>query len=221
MTTATQQRELHVLVTSELSWYTSGAKRFFEANAPDSEVHAASDSREIDKEIAGGWAHILIVAAPTTNPRHERLLARLRRRWPRIPLLLMTSERHPEMAQRAQAIGANGYLHSESPGTEVAEALRIVAGGENYFAPDILAAGEGRTARPCPPDIQQRLSRLTRRERQVMEMLGRGHSNREIADALGLREGTVRIYVHRVIRQLGLRNRVDVALCASRLANGE
>ncbi len=51
-----------------------------------------------------------------------------------------------------------------------------------------------------------------------MELLGQGYANREIAQQLGLREGTIRIYVHRVIRQLGLRNRVDVALCASRLA---
>jgi DNA-binding NarL/FixJ family response regulator len=52
-----------------------------------------------------------------------------------------------------------------------------------------------------------------------MELLGQGYSNREIAQTLGLREGTIRIYVHRVIQQLGLRNRVDVALCASRLAS--
>jgi DNA-binding NarL/FixJ family response regulator len=50
-----------------------------------------------------------------------------------------------------------------------------------------------------------------------MDLLGQGYANRDIAEALGLREGTIRIYVHRVIRQLGMRNRVDVALCASRM----
>lgn len=221
MTAATEQRELHVLVTSELPWYASGVKRFFESSMPHGQVRSAHDPSELDKEIAGGWANVLVVAAPTTNPRHEQLLARMHRRWPRMPLLLMTSERHPEMARRAREIGANGYVHSESKAAEVAEALRALAAGRDYFAPDVLAAGEGGGARPSPPDISQRLSRLTRREHQVMEMLGRGHSNREIADTLGLREGTVRIYVHRVIRQLGLRNRVDVALVASRLANRE
>ncbi|RDD63873.1 response regulator transcription factor [Ferruginivarius sediminum] len=220
MATTTKQRNLHVVVTSELPWYTSGAKRFFEAVAPGHQIRAASEPDELGRQIQDGWADVVVVAAPTTNPRHERLLARIRRRWPKTPLILMTSERHPDMAQRAQAIGANGYLHSESTPGEVDQALRAAVEGESHFPPDLMAPELSDTgARPFPPDIQQRLSRLTRRERQVMEMLGRGHSNREIADALGLREGTVRIYVHRVIRQLGLRNRVDVALCASRLAS--
>lgn len=220
MATDTKERELHILVTSELPWYTSGAKRFFEAVVPENVTRTANEADELGRQIEDGWADVLVVAAPTTNPRHERLLARLRRRWPDVPLIFMTSERHPDMAERARSIGANGYLHSESTSAEVGEALRAAAAGRSHFPPDILASPVADIGvRPCPPDIQQRLSRLTRRERQVMDMLGRGHSNREIAGALGLREGTVRIYVHRVIRQLGLRNRVDVALCASRLAN--
>jgi len=163
---------------------------------------------------------VIVIAAPTRNPEHEQLLHRVHRRYPQLPLLLVTADNHPSLARRAMAHGVHAYVHSESDPGEIQLALQSAAAGEFHFPEDVLEdlPGPDTPPRTVPDDIHERLTKLTRRERQVMELLGRGYANREIAERLDLREGTVRIYVHRVIRQLGLRNRVDVALCANYVA---
>lgn len=156
---------------------------------------------------------------PSTSERHLAGLERLLRRQPGRPVAAFATEPDAAVGRKVRDLGAHGYSHFDAPAQEIAALFdRLTQGGTWFDALD-AAGPQPRHAGGEPADLANRLNRLTRRERQVMQLLGQGYANREIAETLGLREGTIRIYVHRVIRQLGLRNRVDVALCASRLAH--
>lgn len=216
----TINRSLRVLVTANTGWSARGLACFLEAMAPRAEVKTATEIGKLDEIVAQGWPDLLVVGAPTRNPAHEELLRRVHGRYRKLPLLLITGDHQPALARRAMALGVNGYIYTETEPAEVQLALQTTAAGEYHFAEAIDNEEGAHDGAPhtVPGDIHERLTKLTRRERQVMALLGRGYANREIAERLDLREGTVRIYVHRVIRQLGLRNRVDVALCANYVA---
>jgi DNA-binding NarL/FixJ family response regulator len=163
---------------------------------------------------APGATVVYVCGAPTK--RHFDGLERLRGEHPHAHLVAASPEPDLGIAQHARALGLLGYTHFDASPAETGDVIRRVRDGERAFMPtDRTPATD--TAPLDDPELERRVQRLTRRERQVMELLGQGYANRDIAEALGLREGTIRIYVHRVIRQLGMRNRVDVALCASRM----
>ncbi len=167
------------------------------------------------EEPAEAGADLILVAVPNRRRTHIDFLQAVRSRCPAQPLGVVSSDHFPDAARAAREVEALLYITTGCPADAVQAGLRCALAGTRFYidesaAPPAAPAG-------APADLELRLSKLTGREREVMALLGRGNTNRDIAEALDLREGTVRIYVHRVIRQLGLRNRVDVALCASRL----
>lgn len=214
------RRDMQLVIAAHRPWYAAAANVLFDPLADRARIRVTDDGAELDAALAGAAADVVVVLCPTQAQRHIDRLRDLLVRHPDCRVLAVSAEPDSVIARRARAAGARGHISLESSVEETLAAVLAVAGGGDYFAEaDAVAAPSKLEARPQPVDLDERLRKLTRRERQVMELLGQGYSNREIAQTLGLREGTIRIYVHRVIRQLGLRNRVDVALCASRLAS--
>jgi DNA-binding NarL/FixJ family response regulator len=119
------------------------------------------------------------------------------------PLVLMFGPRlEPSQVSRAIAAGAHGYV-SKTVGPEtVIDAIRAVSRGEQVIPPEVgswMAAGDG-----------DPVGALTHRELQVMEMLGRGMTNREIADHLVISMKTVDTHRGHVLKKLGLRNNSEL-----------
>jgi len=115
--------------------------------------------------------------------------------------------------------GASGSLLKDTPPAELITAIRTVAAGDAVLAPTATRRLISRFL-PLIPDAgaqQQRdalLDRLTDRERSVFAQLAAGRSNREIAGDLHLSEGTVKIYVGRILAKLDLRDRVQAVIFA-------
>ena len=212
--------DLGLVVTAKTLWAAQATSLFLQSVAPGCRVSVAVEVSDIDRSLAQAPCEVLVVGVMSQAPDQRELLTRVVERWPGPPKLLATADLAPELARTARDLGVAGYVTSDTEPACAQLALAAVANGETHF-PALDDADTGAWERPhnIPENIRERLPRLTRRERQVMELLGQGYANREIAEMLDLREGTVRIYVHRVIRQLGLRNRVDVALCANYVSN--
>jgi len=208
--------DLRLVVTANTLWAAQAMGLFLQSVAPGCRVTAGAEVTAVEQKLEQGCCDVLVIAAMTGAPEQRELVARVAERWPEPPKLLATADLTPDLMRTAQDLGVTGYLTTDTEPACVQLALAAVANGETHFPPlgEEATSDSGRPQN-IPDNIRERLPRLTRRERQVMELLGQGYANREIAEMLDLREGTVRIYVHRVIRQLGLRNRVDVALCAN------
>jgi DNA-binding NarL/FixJ family response regulator len=205
-------------VTAKADWFAHGVAVFLESTVPSATVMPAPRFADMDRLVGRGWPDVVVVALPTRRDGDMAHLASVADRWSQARLLVLSSDYFPDTAERARAVGAHAYVTIGCAPESIAEAARAARAGSPFYAcAPADGLGDGAAPRHLPEDLDARLAKLTRRERQVMELLGGGYANREIAEALNLREGTVRIYVHRVIRQLGLRNRVDVALCAQSL----
>ncbi len=112
--------------------------------------------------------------------------------------------------------GASGFMLKDAPPEELVAAVRVVASGESLLAPAVTRSVVEEFARlsPHPVEAPVGLDRLTPREREILELIARGHSNGEIRTELVLSEATVKTHVTHILAKLGLRDRVQVVIFA-------
>ncbi len=132
-----------------------------------------------------------------------------------VSVLILTAYAGEELIVEAMQAGASGYVLKQDPAGEIVNALRTVGTGGAHFSgaatPQMMAmiAGGG-----LPEDP---LAHLSDRERELLDLLGEGLSNRQIADRLYLGERTVKNYVSRLLRKLDLDRRAEAAVFAAKL----
>ncbi len=143
------------------------------------------------------------------------VISRLRSRGASTRILVLTSFTAQQQVIPAIQAGADGYLLKDADPSELEQAIRAVYRGDPLLAPEaaaaVMAAVSGRT-----PDLPE-LDRLTPREREVLAGLGRGLSNRALAEELFISEKTIKTHVSSILMKLGLTDRVQAALFAVRV----
>ncbi|WNE96328.1 response regulator transcription factor [Streptomyces luomodiensis] len=133
-------------------------------------------------------------------------------------VLMLTTFDVDDYVYEALRAGASGFLLKDAPPADLISAVRVVAAGEALLAPSVtrrLIADFARQ-RPAPRRDGRALrrGRLTPRETEVLELIARGLSNQEIAEALVLAEQTVKTHVGRVLAKLALRDRAQAVIFA-------
>ncbi|WNG41497.1 response regulator transcription factor [Archangium minus] len=133
-------------------------------------------------------------------------------------VLLLTTFDDDVVVLEALRTGVQGFLLKDVPLAELAEAVRRVARGDTLL-PAALAQRAARAleGRPAPFDSADLPEGLTRRELEVLRLMARGLSNREIAEALGTAEGTVKNQASSILSKLGVRDRTRAVLKALEL----
>ena len=146
-----------------------------------------------------------------------------RRRFPAIPIVVVSAHDDGDTIDKVMRAGAAGFVPKASPTARLIEALRRVLDGEivepsklpSY--PTGLDHPDASPARPANGKNRARDLGLTPRQNDVLQLLGKGKSNAEIAHLLGLTEGTVKIHVTAVFKALGVKNRTQAMVAANRL----
>ncbi|NEP15747.1 MAG: response regulator transcription factor [Leptolyngbya sp. SIO4C1] len=142
----------------------------------------------------------------------------LKQRYPEIQVLVLTTFDDDELIAQALRVGAQGYLLKDTPSEELAAAIRAVAKGYSQFGPGIVEKMLSAPASaPTDLEIPEGFWQLTPREKEVLQLIGQGASNREIAQALYLSEGTVKNHVTHLLGRLNLRDRTQAAILAEQL----
>jgi len=140
-------------------------------------------------------------------------MRRLRRRLPATRVIVLTSFADDERLLPAIRAGAAGYLLKDAEPRELARAVRAAHAGEALLDPAVAARVVQELAAPTDGDVAER---LTRREREVLELLARGLSNKRIASELGIAEKTVKTHVGHLLAKLGVTDRTQAAVRAVR-----
>ena len=191
-------------------------------------VNALSDEAEM--EVVGEASNGLdaITAAKTLHPDVVLLdlfmpvmggldaIGELLKNQPDLHIVILTSATDETMVQRALQAGALGYILKDSRRVDILQAIRSVSQGYTYL-PGSLAR---KLFSVKPPTSSNSLSgplalpeaNLTAREKEILELIGGGASNAEIASHLVLSESTVRTHVHNLLGKLGLANRNQLIL---------
>lgn len=134
-------------------------------------------------------------------------------------IMLTVSEQEEDVTQALEA-GANGYILKGTSGTDLISTLQSVSRGESYVSPGLAArllAVSMRNVRQQTRPAEQ--VDLTKREEQILELVARGLTNKEIANTLTISEKTVKHYMTNVMQKLQVRNRVEAVLALQKKSN--
>lgn len=141
-------------------------------------------------------------------------LKEMRTRLPGLPVVIMSGGASQEDVRTALDMGARGYLPKTLSGPALVSAIKLILAGERFVPFDAFS--------PSPeavpfPRVAEAAAALTQREREVLDYLKDGLSNKEIARALDLQEVTIKLHIRGICRKLGAKNRTQAALRAQEL----
>lgn len=156
---------------------------------------------------------LLDVRMPRMDGIH--VLQEMHTRGLAIPTIMLTTFDDDAALLNGIRLGAKGYLLKDVSLNKLTEAIRLVASGGSMISPVVTERLlKGVNEAPLPPDDGYEAEVLTSREHEIMRLMTGGYSNREIADALSLSEGTVKNHVSNILSKLGVRDRTRAVLKA-------
>ncbi len=138
----------------------------------------------------------------------------IRSRHPEIAALILTSYDDDEALFSAIMAGAAGYVLKQVRGNDLIESVRRVAAGQSMLDPAVTQQVLDRLRRG--PEEDPALAPLTPQERRILELIGEGMTNRQIAEEMFLAEKTVKNYVSAMLAKLGLERRTQAAVFATK-----
>lgn len=139
-------------------------------------------------------------------------IAKICKTCPGAKVLVFASAGSVEFAVQALEAGAAGYVCTTATSEELTSAVQAVVDGETFISPKIATKviASLRAAAIRKTAIRQR--RLNFREEQIISLLLKGKTNRQIAETLGLSEKTIKHYMHHLMQKLNAKNRLELAL---------
>ena len=206
-----------VLICDDQALVRAGFRKLLEAD-PEIEVVGEAEDGLQAVELVRRRAPA-VVLMDVRMPRLDGIEATRRivaQSGPAVRVLMLTTFGHDDYVYESLRAGASGFLLKDAPPEELLAAIRIVARGDALLAPAVTRAVVEAFVRSSPqrPELSRALQALTAREREVLELLARGHSNAEIAQALVVSEATVKTHVGHVLTKLGARDRVQAVIFA-------
>jgi DNA-binding NarL/FixJ family response regulator len=216
------ENQLHVVIVDDHALFRDGLATILNAEA-DFEVVGQGSSAEEAIRLAGDLVPEIILLdldMPGGGLEAARTVAA---ELPVIKIVILTASEHDDHLIAALKTGARAYILKGVAARELLRILRAVAAGESYVPPALaasllvdLSVTSSQTKKSKDP-----FSELTERERDILEGLAAGLSNKEIGQKLFLSEKTVKHYITNILQKLQVRNRVEAALLAQKRGKSE
>lgn len=162
----------------------------------------------------------LFIWAPVEHPDLKGALSQIDAIRPGLPVMALLPRRNARQETAATQAGARGIIWPGMTDSAVIDAVRLVLGGDHHTLPAIENPEEpppngfpsALAIMPASARSLVRRYRLTTRQAEVLLLIGEGLTNKNIARRLGLQEGTVKVHLRQILRQLGVTNRTQAAL---------
>ncbi|MBE2211496.1 MAG: response regulator transcription factor [Xanthomonadaceae bacterium] len=184
---------------------------------PDTQLREAQDASGLYAMVdAAPDADLLLLDLTMPGVQGLSALVHLRAQHPQLPVVMVSAREEPSLMRRALDHGATGFIPKSADAAQIGEAVRQVLEGERWIPPTAL---QGMQAMDDDErDIARRISELTPQQFRVLQMLGTGLLNKQIAYELGISEATIKAHMTAILRKLGANNRTQAVLIAGRLA---
>lgn len=193
----------HILIIDDHAMFRSGLRMLLNASMPEADVSEAGTLREaIDQTSVAPCVVLLDIKLPGLNGVEG--IALLRRQWPEVPVLILSSQDDAETVRQVLARGATGFVSKAETAEKIVKLINQIL----HYGVQPSAEVEDDSA----PSI-----RLTPRQCDVLELLCEGLSNKLIAKRLVLSENTVRWHVQAILETLKVSSRSEAAFAARQL----
>ena len=206
-------KPIAVLIVDDHSVVREGLRAFLQLQDGIEVAGEAGDGEEALEQALALRPDVILMDLVMPKLDGVAAMRELRARVPESRVIVLTSFLDDERLLPAIQAGAAGYLLKNSEPAELVRAIRAAHGGETIIDPTVAsrlvqAIADGRRSAADQA--------LTRREREVLELIARGRSNKRIAIELGISEKTVKTHVGHVLAKLGVSDRTQAALLAVR-----
>jgi two-component system, NarL family, nitrate/nitrite response regulator NarL len=208
---------IRIAVIDDHPMFRDGAVQIF-ACVDDIEVVAegatAADAVRVAEELRPD-VMLLDISLPGGGLQAAASIART---CPSVRAVMLTASENELDVASALKVGARGYILKGSSGAEVAETVRAIFKGASYVAPRLAARLLIQMGKRAEVVVGKPGSDLTPREREILSLVSRGMTNKEIANRLDLTERTVKHHMTSIMRKSKVRNRVEAMLMFRRTA---
>jgi two-component system, NarL family, response regulator NreC len=206
-----------ILLGDDHTLVRQGIRKIIEERKSWTVVGEAADGRELVRLALAETPDLIImdVAMPTLNGIEAT--RQILRKLPRARILMLSM--HADEAYIIQALqaGARGYLLKDSADVELVRAVAAIADGKSFFSPSVAAVMLDDYVRHlAEKGIVDRYETLSEREREVLQLVAEGHSNKEAASRLSISAATVETHRAHVLQKLDLHNTAELVLYAVR-----
>ena len=206
---------IRVLVVDDQALVRAGFRMILEAEPDLQVVGEAADGIEAVAAVQRHGPDVVLMDVRMPNLDGIAAARRILAGGSAAKVLMLTTFDMDEYVYEALRAGASGFLLKDVPPERLVAGIRAVASGESLLAPSVTrrlieAFVRRQPARALPRAVEE----LTAREREVLELMARGLSNAEIADAFVVSETTVKTHVAHVLSKLDLRDRVQAVVFA-------
>jgi len=200
---------IKIHVTDDHAVFRCGLKAFIEQEADLVVVSEASNGEETLEAVERSHPSVVILDINLPGMPAAAVAKHLLDKYPRLAILVLTIHDEEHYLRAFLRIGARGFMVKTSTGSQLVEAIRKVASGEQYVDPTmakyLIANYIGR-----PQTGRDGVNVLTGREREVCSYLAAGHTNAEVAEALGISKRTVETHRAAIMSKIGLRSRAEL-----------
>lgn len=182
----------------------------------ETETFGVADANEAIGVLESQDIDMMILDLMLPGTKGQTFLPVVRRRFPTVPVVILSAMDDADTVSRVMKAGASGFISKSGSSEDLLGALRVVLSGEIYLPPKLRElSNHSETAQGKGKPLAQRFG-LTIGQARVLDLLTEGRSNRQIGELLGLTEGTVKIHVSAIMKAMGVSNRAEAALMASR-----
>jgi len=192
-----------------------GLRELFDAEEDLSVVGEAATAEEAITRVPATHPDVAVLDVRLPDGDGVEVCRDLRSAMPELKCLMLTSFADDEALFSAILAGASGYVLKQVKGGDLVSAVRRVAAGGSLLDPALTKQVMDRLRGEKVED--ERLARLTGQERNILELIADGKTNRQIADELFLAEKTVKNYVSNLLSKMGFARRTEAAVYAARL----
>lgn len=198
---------IRLLIVDDHPVVRQGLRAYLELEADFEVVSEAGDGREALTAIVEDRPDVVLLDLKMPGTDGQSVLEELGGAGPRV--LVLTSAAEGERVPAAIEAGAAGFVYKDIDPDALAAAIRTVHSGQTLLSPGAVRGLMASGSAPAAPD-------LTPRESQVLGLIARGQTNRQISRALGVSEKTVKTHVTNLLRSIGVADRTQAALWAVR-----
>ena len=191
-----------------------GLKALLERHPSFEVVAEASTAREAVEKVEKFSPDVVVMDIRLPGGSGIEACGEIAERFPNSKVIMLTSYAEDEMLFSAIRAGAAGYVLKQIGGEDLLRAIEAVSRGEALLDPAVTQRIFQEVRKAAKEEEASAFSALTQQEKHVLLLVSEGKTNREIAKALFLGEGTVRNYVSSILSKLGVSNRAEAAAYA-------
>ena len=213
MDPSTEQPMIRVFLLDDHEIVRRGLRELLESEGDIEVVGESGLAQEASRRIPALRPDVAVLDGRLPDGSGIDVCREIRSRHPEIAALILTSYDDDEALFSAIMAGAAGYVLKQVRGNDLIESVRRVAAGQSMLDPAVTQQVLDRLRRG--PEEDPALAPLTPQERRILELIGEGMTNRQIAEEMFLAEKTVKNYVSSLLHKLGFARRTEAAVYAA------